>query len=295
MTDWFKQNPFTGGLVAVTLLLALAGLYFAHAQSAAFVEQTDAFNANTSSLQQLQSAKPFPDEANLRAAEAEAVKAAEILDGLASEVAGQAAASDPGLTPRDFQDKLSSAAAAAEEMAAARKVSLPDEFYLGFSEYKAQPPSEEAAPMLGPQLETIANVTKLLLESGVKELVAIERAPLASESEQRETDAQPGESSGTALRLDPFDVDFVADPVAFRTALSAIVASRPIVMVRLVSVANSSPTPPAKDSAAAGQEGAEPPAEGESTTEIPVVFGKETLSVKLRLASVSPPAAAAKD
>lgn len=290
VTDWFKHNPLTGGLAAVALVLALAGLYFAYSQNAAFVGQADAFNANTAALQQLQSASPFPDGENLKAAEAEAAKAAEILAGLATEVAGQTAAADPGLTPRDFQDKLSSAVAAAEEMAAARKVSLPAEFYLGFADYKAQPPSESAAPMLGRQLESIANVTKLLLESGVERLVAVRRTPLPSEK-----DAQPGENGEAGLRLDPFDVEFVAEPAAFRTALSAIVAGRPIVMVRLVSVANSNPKPPAKDSADAGRESAEPPAAGQTTTGIPVVFGKESLSVKLRLAAVSLPPAAAEE
>ena len=295
MTNWFKENPFAAGLAAATAVLTLAAIYFAYSQNAALVEQTDIFNTNTTTLGRLQSAKPFPNEENRKAAEDEAKLAAKILDGLAAEVARQSAAADPNLTPRDFQDKLSSAAAAAETAAASTKVVLPEDFYLGFDAYKAQPPSEAAAPMLGQQLESIANVTGLLLKSGIRQLVGIERAALPTESESNDEESQSGKGDDTAVQLAPFDVEFVADPVAFRNALSAIVTAQPVVLVRLVSVTNSNPTPPAKESAAALQATTEPQAaSGEGTTEIPVVFGKETLNVKLRLASVSVAAATAK-
>lgn len=296
MTNWFKENPFAAGLAAATAVLTLAAIYFAYSQNAAFVEQTETFNANTTTLGQLQEAKPFPNEENRKAAEDEAKLVTKILDGLAAEVARQSAAADPNLTPRDFQDKLSSAAAAAETAAASTKVVLPEDFYLGFGDYKAQPPSEAAAPLLGQQLETIANVTGLLLKSGIRQLVGIERAPLPTESEATGEENQSGKSAA-AVQLAPFDVEFVADPVAFRNALSAIVTAQPVVLVRLVSVANSNPTPPAKESAAAAEQ-ATTEAQAvprEATTQIPVVFGKETINVKLRLASVSVAAATRKE
>jgi hypothetical protein len=296
VTNWFKKNPFAAGLAAATAVLTLAAIYFVYAQNASFVEQTDTFSTNTTTLGRLQSAKPFPNQENLKAAESEAKLAAKILDDLAAEVSRQSIALDPSLTPRDFQDKLSSAVAAAETAAASTKVVLPEDFYLGFADYKAQPPSEAAAPMLGQQLETIANVTGLLLKSGIRQLVGIERAPLPSESDSNDEENKSGKSDATAVQLAPFDVELVADPVAFRNALSAIVTAQPVVLVRLVSVTNSNPTPPAKESAAAPQATTEPPtASGEGTTQIPVVFGKETLNVKLRLASLSVAAATAKE
>ena len=295
MTNWFKQNPFAAGLAAATAVLTLAAIYFAYAQHASLVEQTDAFNANTTTLGRLQSAKPFPNQENLKATEAEAELAKKILDDLAAEVARQSAALDPNLTPRDFQDKLSAAAAATEAAAASTKVVLPEDFYLGFAAYKAQPPSEAAAPMLGQQLESVANVTGILLKSGIRQLVSVERAPLAVESEPTGKENQPEKIQSGTVQFSPFDVEFVTDPVAFRNALSAIVTTQPVVLVRLVSVTNLSPTPPAKDSSAASQENAEPASSDEAKTQIPVVFGKEALNVRLRLASVSVAPATAKD
>ena len=295
--NWFKENPFSGALVAATAFLTLLGLYFAYTQNASFVEQTDAFAANNSSLGRLQSSKPFPNDANLKAAEEEAKSAAKILGDLAAEVARQTTPLDPNLTPRDFQDKLSAAAATAEAAATSAGVSLPEDFYLGFSAYKAQPPSEAAAPVLGQQLETIANVTGLLLKSGIRQVVGIDRPPLrAEESESEEKRGEPTQAELAAVQLAPFDVEFVADQSSFRSALSAITTAQPMVLVRLVSVANSSPAPPAKESTGGTQETSEPAATTEGAGEIPVAFGKETLNVKLRLASVSvTPAAAAKE
>jgi len=294
--NWFKANPFVGALVASTAILMLAGLYFAYTQHTAFIEQTDAFASNNSSLASLQSAKPFPNEANLKAAEEEAKSAAKILGDLAAEVARQSIPLDPTLTPRDFQDKLSAAAATAEKAANSAGVSLPEDFYLGFSAYKAQPPPEAAAPVLGQQLETIANVTGLLLKSGIRQLVGIERAPLRAEGPEiaGEQDT-PTKAQLAAVELAPFDVEFVAEQSALRGALSAIITAQPMVLVRLVSVTNSSPAPPAKESAGATQESAPPGSATEGSGEIPVAFGKETLNVKLRLASVSVTPAAAKE
>ena len=294
--NWFKENPFVGALVASTTLLTLVGLYFAYTQNTAFVEQTDTFAANNSSLARLQKAKPFPNEANLTAAEEEAKSAAKILGDLAAEVARQSTPLDPNLTPRDFQDKLSAAAATAEKAAANVEVGLPEDFYLGFSAYKAQPPPEAAASVLGQQLETIANVTGLLLKSGIRQFIGIERAPLrAEEPETDEGEDKPTSAQLAAVQLAPFDVEFVADQSAFRAALSAIITAQPVVLVRLVSVTNSSPSPPAKETAGATQETAETVAATEGSGQIPVAFGKETLNVKLRLASVSVAPAAANE
>lgn len=286
MTNWFKENPFTAGLAAGTSVLALAALYFAYTQNAALVEQTDAFAANTSTLGRLQSSKPFPNEANLKAAEEESKLAERLLGELASQVARLSTPLDPNITPRDFQDTLSSAVAASEAAATAANVTLPEDFYLGFSAYKAEPPSEEAAPALAQQLEAITNMTGILVKSGVRQVVGIERALLPAEGKSGGEESKPPASDAAEVGLVPFNVEFVADPSAFRSALGAIITAEPMVVVRLVSVVNSSPSPPSKE-AAASPEGMAPAGTSEETPEIPVVFGKETLNVKLQLASVS--------
>jgi hypothetical protein len=153
-------------------VLTLAAIYFAYVQNASFVEQTDAFSTNTTALGRLQSAKPFPNEENLKAAEAESKLAAKILGDLTAEVARQSVAADPNLTPRDFQDKVSSAVAAVETVAASTRVVLPEDFYLGFADYKSQPPSEAAAPTRSDGLSARFSAGNLASMSALRRLSA---------------------------------------------------------------------------------------------------------------------------
>lgn len=293
--NWFKANPFLGGLALFTAVAAAAGLYFASGQHAAFTEQSDAYANNVSTLNNLQSATPFPDEANLQAARAEDQRAAEVFRGLVAAVGGQSAPRDNSLTPQQFQDKLSEAASDASAKAQAGGIILPEDFYLGFTQYKTQPPTAAAAPALGQQLVSISNVVRLLLESRVTEITAITRTPLPEEAESKEEEAQNETGKLPDLLLAAFDVEFVAEQANFRQALNSVVSAQPMVLVRVVSVANSNPLAPSKENPLENE--GEPTAteSPDQPPPIPVLFGQENLTVKLRLAAVSVSAGALKE
>jgi hypothetical protein len=293
--NWFKANPFLGGLALLTALATAAGLYYLSGQNAAFTEQSDAYANNVSTLNNLQSAKPFPNEDNLRAAQEEGKRAAEVFSGLASAVTEQSASRDNALTPQQFQDNLSKAASNASEQARTGDIALPEDFYLGFDQYKTQPPTAAAAPALGQQLASISNVVRVVLESGIREITAINRIPLPEEAAAA-TDEDGAEAGKLPdLLLAPFDLEFVADQANFRQALNAIAKAEPMVLIRVVSVANSKPLAPSKENPL---EAESEPVETEAPDQpppIPVLFGQENLTVKLRLASVSVGASAAKE
>ena len=293
--NWFKANPFLGGLALLTALATAAGLYYLSGQNAAFTEQSDAYANNVSTLNNLQSAKPFPNEDNLRAAQEEGKRAAEVFSGLASAVTEQSASRDNALTPQQFQDNLSKAASNASEQARAGDIALPEDFYLGFDQYKTQPPTAAAAPALGQQLASISNVVRVVLESGIREITAINRIPIPEEAAAA-TDEDGAEAGKLPdLLLAPFDLEFVADQANFRQALNAIAKAEPMVLIRVVSVANSKPLAPSKENPL---EAESEPVETEAPDQpppIPVLFGQENLTVKLRLASVSVGASAAKE
>jgi hypothetical protein len=283
--NWFKQNPFAGALAVVTAVAIVAAFYFLLSQQAAFNTEAESYAANTASLNRLQSAKPFPDKANLASAQQEADRAGAILGELSAAVSKQAAPLDPSLTPQQFQDRLNAAAGRLATEAASAGVRLPEDFYLGFDQYRTQPPGAAAAPLLGQQLESIANIVGLLIKARIREIVDVSRAPLSAEAENK-PDGSPAEAGElSALQLAPFDVEFVSDQANFREAVGAIITAEPLVLLRLVSVVNSKAVPPPKDAPTepvAAAEGAE-----QQAAQIPVVFGQETLTVRLRLASVS--------
>ena len=288
MNNWFKNNPFIASLAAVSAVLLIAGGYFLFAEMGRLGEEQSSFDQKKMQLQRLQRNKPYPNQASVDATRKEAEEAAALLQQLAKELAVDA----PPTTPQAFQDELAAMVKAVAEKAAARKIGLPENFYLGFEQYETQLPPADVVPRLSLQLRSINAVATLLLESQVKSLGAIVRSPVSGErgSVPAETEPDKGtrkkpESAAPELEMVPFDISFSSDQSAFRTAFNRVTELQPPVFVRLVAVENSSPLPPSKT----GE-----PEVSESTTEqgaaqpsgIRPVVGRESLNVNMRLAGV---------
>lgn len=280
--DWFKHNPFVGILLAATLVLGGGAIYFALSALSALNEQRDAFQANTGELASLQSGKPFPDEDNLRAAEAELAAARQILSDLAKMVAEQSAPLDPNLTPQRFQDALNTRVAALTAQATEAGVTLPENFYLGFDEYRTQLPSVPAAPLLGQQLESISEAIGLLITARVRAVSSVARASLPIENAAPKADAPQND-----LALAPFEIVFVSDQTSLRLATTSLIQAKPLLLLRSLEVVNSNPSAPSKADATPAATQPDQGDDEKAPTEIPVVFGQETLTVRWSLAAVS--------
>lgn len=294
--DWFRKNPFAGGLAVLTAVLSLAALYFLGTTHSSFTAESEAYASNTSTLAQLQSASPGPTEENLQATSQELEQAKSVLGRLASVIAAESAPFQASLTPQQFQDALAERIETLTAEAEAAKVTLPEDFSLGFDRYRTEPPSAAAAPFLGQQLESIANVAGLLVKARVKQIASLGRPELTqeNESEGQEAAGTEGGNDLPAISLAPFDITFEADQANFREALNSIVATKPVIFVRLLAVENAQPEPPPRQGAPVD---AEPAADQEKpdAEQVPVVFGRETLMVTMRLAAISADGAKAKE
>ena len=289
MTDWFKHNPFLGTLVSVAAVVILVGGYLVFTQAARLGEEQAAFQEKKTQLASLQGSKPFPDQANAEATEKETGEAQALLE----EIAKSFQVETPPVGPQAFQDMLSKMVKEISEAAAAKGVTLPEGFYLGFEAYETQPPPPEATAQLALQLRSIHAVAKTLIDSKVGALGPITRAPLPGETEPPASDAA-GEDTDKkrkkkkeeepSFAMAPFDVNFTADQQSFRLAFNRLLDISPPIFVRLVAVANSQPLPPAKSAA---EEPAAAPDQATEPTGIKPVLGRETLTVDLRLASIS--------
>jgi hypothetical protein len=287
VTDWFKKNPFLAALSAVAAVLLVAGVYFLFAEMGRLSEEQSSFDQKKAQLQRLQRNKPYPSEANVEATRKETEEAAALLQELAKELA----VDTPPTTPQAFQDELAGMVKDIAEKAAAQKIGLPENFYLGFEQYETQLPSAGIAPRLSSQLRSIHAVALVLLKSQIKSLGSIVRAPVLGETGSEAVQEESGEdgkkkreSEAPELEMVPFDVAFNADQSAFRTAFNRISELQPPVFVRLVAIENSSPLPPSKTAdPEASDAQAEQPA---PQSGIRPVVGRETVNVSLRLASV---------
>jgi len=141
---------------------------------------------------------------------------------------------------------------------------------------------------LSAQLRTISAVTSLLVEANVKSLGPVIRPPIIAEAgapaeDSAEKKGKKNAPSDPELEIAPFDVSFNADQTGFRLALNRVLELKPPVFLRLLSVENSSPSPPAK-SPDADATVEEPAASGA----IRPVVGRETVNVSMKMASVVP-------
>lgn len=288
MTDWFKSNPLLAALGAVAAVLLVAGGYLLFAEMERLSEEQSAFDQKKMQLQQLQRNKPYPNQSNVDATRKEAEEAAGLLQEIAKELAVEA----PATTPQAFQDELARLVKDVAEKASAKKIGLPENFYLGFEQYETQLPPDDVASRLSLQLRSIHSVAVVLIDSRVRSLGAIVRGPVRGESSSASEQEAPSEESpkkkreseAPRLEMAPFDITFSADQAAFRTAFNRISELQPPVFIRLVAIENSSPAPPSKtpDPEASVAQAEQPaPQSG-----IRPVVGRETLSVSLKLASV---------
>ena len=289
MTDWLKSNPFLGALLSAAALVLLLGGYLVFSQAARLGEEQTAFEEKKMLLGRLQGSKPFPNQINVEATEKETAEAQALLDDIAKSFRVEV----PAAEPQAFQDTLSKMVKEISESAAAKGVALPEGFYLGFETYETQPPPPEATAQLALQLRSIHAVAKTLIDSKVSALGPITRAqlpgdgaPSADEENEANNDKKRKKKKEDlpSFAMAPFDVNFTADQPSFRLAFNRLLEISPPIFVRLVAVANSQPIPPAK---AAAEEAAPAKEEAAEPAGIKPVFGRETLTVDLRLASIS--------
>jgi hypothetical protein len=100
--DWFKRNPFTGALVAITAVLAAAAGYYLYGAHGRFAAEEARFEEQKMALESLQADKPFPNEENVRLVREELEQARTILAHLGKGFAMEI----PTVTPQEFQDQL---------------------------------------------------------------------------------------------------------------------------------------------------------------------------------------------
>ncbi len=276
--DWFKQNPFLGGLAVITLVLVAATSYFLWGALGQYDAASVAFGEHKAALEKLQAMTPFPNAENVSLGTKELEEAKQVLGAIAKSVQ----ITVPDATPTSFQDELRKVINDLKAAAEAAHVSLEENFYLGFNAYENQLPSEAAAPKLALQLQSIQKVVSILIAERVEKITAIVREPLAVESA---AGAKAGNPAMPDFILAPFSVSFIAGQAPFHKAFNRIIEVKPPVFVRLVSVVNSAPTAPSKVPEAAPAAG--PAGHGADDIANKPIFGREVLHVNLGLASIT--------
>jgi predicted metal-binding protein len=206
---------------------------------------------------------------------------------------------DPVAWKHDLDDSVQRLATAAK----LHSVTVPPNFYFGFTRYLSQSPSDEQTAVLTKQMVGIEELAKILINAPVKGIDAIRRTyeedPHIGSGSGPTSTVEPDrlagysfKAAGNAYTGYPLEVDFETTSENLRTVLDNLIQSPYLFVVRTLSIENSDPNSPMLNSL--DQMAGPPPASvtdsspGEvaattSTKGPQYLFGNSTLKVKARI------------
>jgi hypothetical protein len=244
--NWLRENKFIGWFLITSGVCMLIALFLLFSAKRKFSEATGHFNETAAELNRLQTLNPFPNESNLRAMKTQAADYGLAIEKLKEELKGRVLPVTP-MAPNEFQNRLRQAVTAATEKARTNRVKLPENFFLGFEEFRAALPDNAAAPVLGHQLAQIELLTNILIDARIDALTALRRAPLREEQAAVPTPT-PARIRGSRAKSatgpnlvtrSVVEATFVSTPAAARRALNQITSvNQQFFIIRTLHVMN---------------------------------------------------------
>jgi len=163
------------------MVLVLGGLgYLVYSAWDNFSQVSDSFNAQASTLHQLQTRIPFPAQDNLEKYKGEYGDLLDATRNLATTLSTMSLPIED-MSPSGFQSRLVETASGLAADAAKAGVTLPPKFFLDFDKYQTTQPSPEAAGPLARQLGALKIAMDILVTEHVDSIDALSREPLSQE------------------------------------------------------------------------------------------------------------------
>src|SRR4051812_11918397 len=255
--NWFRENRFLGGFLAIFAVCVLAALWFLFSTKSDWDEAAARFTNASTELNRLERLSPYPSMDNLRKMKAHAEDYSSALAKLREELKLRVAPV-PAIAPNEFQSRLRVALNAVADKARANKVKLPDKFYLGFDDFVSALPSEAAAPLLGQELVQVEWLLNNMLDAHVDAITAFRRNPPpddhASGALPTATPAKPAGNTPAGTKLiarNVVEATFSSTPSVARRVLNQIAAANQhFCIIRLLHVRNEKEKGPPREVAA---------------------------------------------
>ena len=180
--DWFKENKFLSGLLAVVIVGTAALGFLLAKQRGKFNKAQTEYNTVSRKVEQLRNSKLFPNEENLELQKKEAKSYSEAVDRLHGKLLAFQRPLDETMSDSAFTDLLTKKILDAKSRAAREGIEVGDDFAFGLDRYSSEVPKLEAVPQLEFSLEAADFVVGKLFDSGVDALLSMDRDPLAVET-----------------------------------------------------------------------------------------------------------------
>lgn len=244
--NWVRNNRFLAGFLGVVIVVGGVLAYLLFSSYGHYSEVSQQYDSQVAELKRLQNLELYPNDANLKKYEDVRTEYQQAVDELQTKLASlEPPPVTPPLTPLQFQDKLRQAVDETVKHAQTSGVGLPENFYLGFEQYRGAPPDNAATPLLTVHLEEIQNLVDLLINQKVEKISSIKRGLLPQEggaaaaATAAATPARPGPAPTPPLVSKyPLEIAFTALPSSFRESLNKITSDKDLYIIRALMVKN---------------------------------------------------------
>src|SRR6266478_5729079 len=179
--NWYRENRWLGNFLIAFAVTALLALYFLFRARSGFTEASAQFNEAATERNRLEHLNPFPNEGNFRKTRAALDDYSATLTKLKAELRAQVLPVEP-IAPNEFQSRLRRAIVSTTEKARANRVKLPENFHLGFDEFRTTLPTTAAAPLLGRELAQVELLVGILIDARVDAIAAVKRTTPPAEA-----------------------------------------------------------------------------------------------------------------
>src|SRR6266851_3000648 len=282
--SWYRDNRWLGNFVIAFAGAALLALWFLFHAKSGFAETSAQFNAAATERNRLEHLNPFPNEQNFRKTQAALDNYSATLTKLKEELRARVLPVEP-IAPNEFQSRLRRAIVNTTERARANRVKLPENFHLGFDEFRTMLPTTAAAPLLGQELAQVELLLGILIDARVDSITTVKRilppethstgsgqAPAATTPAARKPGGVANAAPAVVERA-IVDLTFTASPSAMRKVLNQIASGeRQFFIVRTLYVRNEQLKGPSREQSNAAPAAATPTA---PTSGLKFVVGNE--------------------
>jgi hypothetical protein len=253
-TGKIALSKFDIGMIAAAVtvtLLGVGGYLFLGGQLDTARSEAEAENQN---LRQVLEKSYLPSESNIKTLTENNQFLSQALSTADQQLKskGNQLATVEEKDPVLFQQALGERVAAMTRQAKAKAVTLPKDFYFGFSKFTKETPSRAATVVLGKQLLVVEHLADRAMVSGVKSIEEVQRTfdEGGGTADVRGGSGEElrGKVYDTGLyRVYPFRITVVGYTTAIRRFLNGLQESPYVFVVRAVDVFNLKPVPSKMD------------------------------------------------
>ena len=291
--NWYRENRWLGNFLIAFAVTALLALWFLFRARSGFTEASAQFNEAATERNRLEHLNPFPNEENFRKTQAALNDYGATLTKLKEELRARVLPVEP-IAPNEFQLRLRRAIVSTTEKARANRVKLPENFHLGFDEFRTTLPTTAAAPLLGQELAQVELLLGILIDARADSITTVKRiltpethstdsgqAPAATTPAARKP-AGAANAAPAVFERAIVDLTFTASPSATRKVLNQIASGeRQFFIVRTLYVRNQQLKGPDREQRAATAATTPPPASA-----IKFIVGNEHVEITARIEMV---------